>query len=50
MPNSQSIGIGTPWRNFRTTVKDVEALTGYNFFNTVRPVVRQLLKIRKDTQ
>jgi endonuclease G len=50
MPNQQSIGINTPWRNFRTNVKDVEALTGYNFFSNVRPIVRRILKLRKDTQ
>jgi endonuclease G len=49
MPNQQSIGINTPWRNFRTNVKDIEALTGYNFFTNVRPIVRTVLKLRKDS-
>ncbi|MEP6946808.1 MAG: DNA/RNA non-specific endonuclease [Acidobacteriota bacterium] len=50
MPNAQSIGINTPWQNFRTSVRQVEKLTGYSFFTNVRPMVRSLLKYRVDTQ
>lgn len=50
MPNNQSIGINTPWRNFRTTVRRVEQLTGLNFFSNVRPNVRRLLKLTIDSQ
>jgi endonuclease G, mitochondrial len=50
MPNAQSIGINTPWQNFRVNVRQVEKLTGYNFFSNVRPMVRSLLKNRVDTQ
>ena len=50
MPNQQSIGINTPWQNFRVSVRQVEALTGYTFFTNVRPLVRHLLKLRADTQ
>lgn len=50
MPNSQSIGIGTPWQNFRTSVKKIENLTGYTFFTNVRPIIRTLIKARIDTQ
>jgi endonuclease G, mitochondrial len=49
MPNAQNIGIGTPWRNFRVNVKQIEALTGYNFFTNVRPQIRQILKKKIDT-
>ncbi len=49
MPNQQSIGQGTPWRNFRTSIKAVEALTGHNFLTNVRPIVRNLVKQRRDT-
>ncbi len=49
MPNRHDIGINTPWRNFRTTVKQVEALTGFNFFTNVRPQTRRIIKQRKDT-
>ncbi|MEO7539271.1 MAG: DNA/RNA non-specific endonuclease, partial [Pyrinomonadaceae bacterium] len=49
MPNNQNIGINTPWRNFRVSVRQVEALTGYTFFTGVRPSIRPLLKKRADT-
>lgn len=52
MPNSQSVGTpGTGnWRNYRVPIRKVEALTGYNFFSNVRPMVRSILKLRTDTQ
>lgn len=50
MPNQQTIGINTPWRQFRTSVKTVEALTGLNFFSNVRPQVRGIIKQRTDFQ
>lgn len=50
MPNSQSIGIATPWRNFRTSIDRVEALTGYNFFSNVRPMVQNLIERQIDQQ
>jgi endonuclease G len=50
MPNRQDIGINTPWRNFRTNVKQVEAVSGLNFFSDVRPQMRRLLKIKLDNQ
>lgn len=48
MPNNQNIGINTPWRNFRTSVKAVEVLTGLTFFTNVRPQVRNLIKQKRD--
>ncbi|HUR98045.1 MAG TPA: DNA/RNA non-specific endonuclease [Pyrinomonadaceae bacterium] len=50
MPNSQSIGINTPWRNFRTSVDRVEGLTGFNFFSNVRPMVQNLIERKIDQQ
>ncbi len=50
MPNTQAIGINTPWRNFRTSIDRVEALTGYNFFSNVRPQIQNLIERRVDTQ
>lgn len=47
MPNTQGIR-STPWTNYRVSVKQVEALTGLNFFTNVRPSARRILKIRKD--
>lgn len=50
MPNSQNIGQSTPWRNFRTTVRQIEARTGYTFFTNVRANVRRVLKTKLDNQ
>jgi endonuclease G len=50
MPNNQSIGINTPWRNFRTSVDRVEGLTGFNFFSNVRPMVQNLIERKIDQQ
>jgi DNA/RNA endonuclease G (NUC1) len=50
MPNRQDIGLNTPWRNFRVNVKQIEALTGLNFFTGVRPQMRQILKRQLDNQ
>jgi endonuclease G len=49
MPNTQGIRT-TPWRNFRTSVRQVEQLTGFNFFSNVRPQIRSMLKQRVDAQ
>ena len=50
MPNTNAIGINTPWRNFRTSVDRVEGLTGLNFFSNVRPMVQNLIERKIDTQ
>jgi len=50
MPNNQSIGISTPWRNFRTSVDRVEGLTGFNFFSNVRPQIQNIIERKIDTQ
>lgn len=50
MPNSQSIGLSTPWRNFRTTARQIEARTGHTFFTNVRPNIRRVLKLKLDNQ
>jgi endonuclease G len=48
MPNQQSIGSGTPWQNFRTSIKAVESLTGYTFLTNVRPNIRRIIKQQRD--
>ncbi|MEP6705594.1 MAG: DNA/RNA non-specific endonuclease, partial [Acidobacteriota bacterium] len=50
MPNNQSIGLNTPWRNFRTSIDRVEGLTGFNFFSNVRPMVQNLIERKVDQQ
>jgi DNA/RNA endonuclease G (NUC1) len=50
VPNQLPLSQSSPWRNFRTTVKAVESLTGYNFFTNVPANTRQLLKQKRDLQ
>jgi endonuclease G len=50
MPNTQAIGINTPWRNFRTSIDRVEGLTGFNFFSNVRPQVQNIIERLVDQQ
>jgi endonuclease G len=48
MPNVQSVT--RPWSQYRTSVSQVEGLTGLRFFTNVGPTVRQRLRKRIDTQ
>jgi endonuclease G len=50
MPNTQAIGINTPWRNFRTSIDRVEDLTGLNLFSNVRPMVQNIIERQIDQQ
>ncbi len=50
MPNRQDIGINTPWRNFRVSIRAVEALTGFNFLSNVSRQRQLLIERRVDTQ
>ena len=50
MPNTQAIGLNTPWQNFRVSVKRVESLTGYNFFSNVPRQIQNLIETRVDIQ
>lgn len=50
VPNQPPVNSSTPWRNYRTTVKAVEVLTGYNFFSNVPKNTQQLIERRRDTQ
>ncbi len=50
VPNQPPVNQGSPWRNFRTTVKDVEALTGHRFFSNVPLNTQQIIKRRRDLQ
>lgn len=44
-----SITQGSPWRNFRVTVDQVEALTGYNFFSNIPKNTQEMIERRRDT-
>ncbi|MBN9520987.1 DNA/RNA non-specific endonuclease [bacterium] len=48
MPNDQSVGHG--WARFRTSVDEVEGLTGYKFFDRVPPDIIGPLKSRVDSE
>jgi endonuclease G len=48
MPNDQSVGHG--WAKYRTSAKEVEKLTGYNFFDRVPAAVIEPLKERVDDE
>jgi endonuclease G len=49
VPNFPPIN-SNAWRTYRTTVKSVEALTGYDFFSNVPKNTRELLKRKRDLQ
>lgn len=49
VPNQPPVSQSAPWRNFRTTVNAVEALTGYEFFSNVPRNTRELIKRKRDT-
>jgi endonuclease G len=46
MPNDQEVGFG--WAHFRTSVKKVEELTGYTFFDKVPADIAGALKEKVD--
>lgn len=50
VPNQLPLSSSAPWRNFRTSVKSVEALTGYKFFTNVPINTRQILRQKRDLQ
>lgn len=50
MPNRQDIGINTPWRNFRVSIRAVETLTGFDFLSNVSRQRQLLIERRVDTQ
>jgi endonuclease G len=50
MPNAQSIGQSTPWQNFRVSVDNVEALTGFDFFSNVPTNIQAVIEAVVDNQ
>jgi endonuclease G len=48
MPNDQSVGHG--WAKYRTSVREIEQLTGYHFFDRVPAEVIEPLKEKADTE
>jgi endonuclease G len=49
MPNAQGIRT-VPWRNYRVSVDQVEALTGYDFFSSVPATVQSAIESVVDNQ
>jgi endonuclease G len=50
VPNFQPLNINAPWRQFRKSVDQVEALTGLNFFTNLGKNTQEALERRRDTQ
>lgn len=50
VPNQPPLNINTPWRNFRKSVDQVEALTGLNFFSNVPKNTQEIIERRRDIQ
>jgi endonuclease G len=49
MPNAQGIR-STPWQNFRVSVDQVEALTGFDFFSNVPAGIQASIESTVDNQ
>jgi endonuclease G, mitochondrial len=47
VPNKQGIK-SDPWQQYRTSVKDVEKLTGYQFFTSVPGSIRDVIDAKID--
>ena len=48
MPNKQGIR-NTPWQKFVTTIRNVEAATGYDFLTSLSSDIQQAMETRKDS-
>ena len=48
MPNQN--GISSDWTTFRTSVDDIEAMTGYDFFSNVPVDIQSVIESRVDSQ
>lgn len=50
VPNQPPVNQSAPWRDFRKTVDQIEAITGFNFFSAVPKNTQELIERRRDTQ
>lgn len=50
VPNQPPVTQSAPWRNFRKTVDQIEAITGYNFFSDVPKNTQEVIERRRDIQ
>jgi len=48
MPNTQGIK-AKDWRTFLTTVREIEAITGYDFLSTAPKSIQDQIETKKDT-
>ncbi len=50
IPNQPPLSASTPWRNFKTSIDDIEALTGYDFFSNIPKITQETIERRRDYQ
>lgn len=50
VPNQAPVNQNAPWRTFRKTVDQVEALTGHDFFSAVRKITQELIERKRDRE
>ena len=50
IPNQPPLDVNAPWRNFRTSVNAIEALTGFNFFSEVPINSQEVIERGRDYQ
>ena len=50
VPNQAPVNQNAPWRTFRKTVDQVEALTSYDFFSAVPKITQELIERKRDRE
>jgi endonuclease G len=50
VPNQPPLNQNTPWRQFRVSVNQIEALTRFDFFSKVPKNTQEIIERRKDNQ
>ncbi|CAN5739622.1 hypothetical protein BH20ACI4_BH20ACI4_19240 [soil metagenome] len=50
VPNQPPVNQSAPWRDFRKTVDQIEAVTGLNFFSAVPKNTQEIIERKRDTQ
>lgn len=48
MPNENSIGISSDWKNFRVSVNSIEAVTGLNLLSNISEAIQNVVEDRID--
>jgi endonuclease G len=50
VPNFQPLNINAPWRQFRKSVDQIEAMTGFDFFSNIPKITQEIMERRRDVQ